>query len=36
MARALKAGVVGDDGEAYDLREGRLGTVELVTTPPAA
>jgi hypothetical protein len=36
IARALKARVLGDDGESYDLKKGLFGGEELVTTPPAA
>ena len=36
LARALRARVVGDEGELYDLKRGILGRKKLVITPPAA
>jgi hypothetical protein len=35
IARALKARVVGDDGESYDVKKGILGGEKIIITPAA-
>ena len=36
VARALRARVIGDDGETYDVKKGLLGKEKLMVTPPDA